>query len=874
MDAVLDTLHKSFAAEAKGYVSTLRGELEDGKPQPEAVIKIFNQFQILAGGAQALQIDDVAEPASLAVQLLQPIVDEQADLSPAKTKKLNKWLDQIDAFLATIPEQNGNGSHEPKAPVKPAPSFSDDLLTIFAQEAAEHGETIQAGLTRLQANIADQEAMRDVRRATHTLKGAAASVGIEPVAELAHLMEDLLEPFIEADAALPDEAVALLLETADAVDGLLASDADRNPAKLINVLIARYEQLPRPEVELELPPMPDFSGGQTVTENRPAQTEAESAIKVPLKRVDQILNQVGEVAIGHSTLEGYVKGFQGLLVELDYSSRRLHRLARDIESQIEVVAQGQHDLIDVNDSHFDPLELDRYTTLYQLTRGLEEVAADTTNVNRELQDLSQVFDASLSRERRLTAEIQDHLMSTRMVPFNTIETRLRRTVRQTARDLGKNVDFALSGQDVLLDKTVLDALTEALLHLIRNGIDHGLESPEGRRAASKPDVGLLSLDIKRERGRTILRLSDDGAGIDPARVRQRALALGLITETQELNDERVIELLFEEDFSLAEKVTHTSGRGIGLNIVRRAIKLLQGTIRVESAVGKGTTFVLSVPVTLAVARTLTLKSGDGLFAVPLEQIAAVLRLTPEMLASNDDQGVIRHEGRAYSVFDLTGFTAPGFTEHSAQRYGLVIEYGDQATMVLVDGVMNIQETVIKSLGNHLRRVRGLSGATITGHGEVVLILDLIEIVSGGVVTVGAHSPSVPAEPRQPASNLHVLVIDDSLSVRRAVCLTLEQAGWQTTTAKDGIEALEKLLEVKPDVALVDIEMPRMNGFELLARIRSDASLKMLPVVFLTSRASSKHRDRAHELGCDGYMVKPYRNQELLDELSRAAAKRS
>ena len=381
------------------------------------------------------------------------------------------------------------------------------------------------------------------------------------------------------------------------------------------------------------------------------------------------------------------------------------------------------------------------------------------------------------------------------------------------------------------------------------------------------------MTVSRERGRVIISLQDDGAGIDIEQVRQKAIQLGFASETDSLSPENIYNLLFEEGFSMAEKVTQTSGRGIGLDIVRRATSQLQGTVRVTSAVGNGSTFTISVPVTLAITRALFIRSANQEFAVPLDQIAAVIRLHKNALDEIREQSVLRHEGEALATYNLSEFLVGAGATLEGQAYGLLVESGDQNTIILIDQLAGTNEAVVKSLGTHLRRVRGISGATISGDGRVVLILDLVELIGAELPKFEVADPILPGSQQPSPHSMHVLVVDDSLSVRHVVSNFLERSGMQTTTAKDGIDALEKLATVHPDIAIVDIEMPRMNGFELLSRIKSDPSTKDMPVLFLTSRSAAKHRERAKELNVDAYIVKPYREDELLSELTRLTRKR-
>ena len=883
MTIVLPELLAGFLDEARGYVATLRQALANAPDRFDQarLQELHHQARVLSTGAGMLGLEAVAALAGEAAALVDTRITQQQALTSDDCQRVAQLLTAIDADLTDrgadmpltapppAPNARANGGSLPDG-FAPLADLPPELLNIFALEAQEHSLAIERGLEHLLQHPHDLDTVRDLRRATHTLKGASASVGFAQMAHIAHLMEEVLERALDSDQALGKNALNLLLDSADVIEHLMqpgAGDAGADPFTAVDKRYARLLGDAYPAQPAQ-PVAPD-SANASPPDPQPA-ARVENMLRLPLADMDLFINRVGEIIINRSSLERQLGGLRRLLIELDHSTNRLRRVAHDIDSQIETALPTRS--LDSDDPAFDPLELERYSLLYQLIRELEEIATDTGDINGQLHDFSGDLDGGLTRERRLTMDLQDTLLSARLVPFYEIETRLRRTVTRTARDLDKNADLLLVGFDIKVDKTILDALVDPLMHLLRNAIDHGIEPPDARRAAGKPTSGLVTLNVTRQRGRVVITLSDDGHGIDRDRVRQAAVQHGLIGAQDQPSPQQVIDLLFQEGFSLSETVTQTSGRGVGLDIVRRAVNKLQGTIAVDTQAGQGTTFTIAVPVTLAIAQTLFIESCGQQFAVPLEQIGMVLRLDDDLLAQIQRDDVLRYDGRALAVVALADFVRP---DHAGMppQYGLMVELGDQQVVALVDRVAGIHEAVVKSLGSHLRRVSGIVGATIAGDGSVTLILDLIEIVTtdrGGtaVHTRQQAGSSHPGPRRAPSSAPHVLVVDDSPSVRRVVCAFLERAGWQTTDAKDGIDALEKLGSVRPDAALVDIEMPRMNGYELLSRIKADANWKTIPVVFLTSRSAAKHRERAAQLNVDGYLVKPYSENELLQTLAR------
>ncbi|MBN1429414.1 MAG: hybrid sensor histidine kinase/response regulator [Anaerolineae bacterium] len=866
MSTVSSDLMTGFIIEAQGYVISLRKTLAK-KLDPETMQELHQQMAILSGAAEMLDMAEMSELIGPTQDMLKEHIDAGRKLTRKESDRLKTTIERLDEHLQSL--TNGGGPPPEVAPVasfRPMPDLPADLLEIFSLEASEHSQAIQANLEILTRNPGDHALLSELRRVTHTLKGASASVGFDIIARLAHLMEDLLEHYLESSSKLPPDAIKLLFDSADALEDLIEQRQSENLPVVLSDIDARYAALlgqayePPPEEESVAPPEPARTSPPALPGN---------LLRLPLATIDQLINRVGEVVINRSVLERHLGMMRALLSDLDYSTQRLGRVAEDITTQIDMSPMFGLAGREAHDQTFDPLEMERYSLLYQHTRELDEIAADTEDLNDKLHFLAEDLDASLTREHRLTTELQNGLMNTRLVPFHEIETRLRQTVRRTAHNLGKQVELDLIGFETQVDKSVLEALADPLMHLLRNAVGHGIEAPEKRQEAHKTETGLITLRVSRGRGRVVLSLSDDGAGIDIKKIHRRAVSLGLLDEEGNPTDEQMIDLLFGEGFSLADEVTQTSGRGVGLDIVRHALNKLQGTIRVDTKLGLGTTFLLSVPVTLAITRALFIRSAGQTFAVPLEQISSVVRLPVNVLAEIGSEGVLRYGGKALATFNLATYMGEPGTE-TEPRYGLIIEAEEQETVILIDGLVGIQEAVVKSLGTHLRRVHGISGATISGDGRVMLILDLAELV--GVEPTISRLAGIPRPPTAivQKAGLHVLVVDDSPSVRRVVSSFLEHSGWQATTAKDGIDALEILVMIRPDVMLVDIEMPRMNGYELLTQVKSDPALQNIPVVFLTSRSALKHRKRAEQLLVDGYLIKPYREEELLEELMRAA----
>jgi chemosensory pili system protein ChpA (sensor histidine kinase/response regulator) len=868
MGIVSPDLLSGFVAEMHEYIAALRRDLTRCPQTSDLAASMAEQLNTLAGSAAVLGLEAVTQIAGPIAQKLAATVEARDSLSDADCQSLAAALDQIEGCL---PPDALPPSRAPKTSAR-LPELPAELREIFALEAREHSQAIQSSLDYLREQPGNQEALSELRRAAHTFKGAAASIGFDSLAHLVHQMEDVIEHHLENNLSLTSPVLDLLFDAADALDSLIAPDGSTEVSiESVNRRFAEFSgnYTAAPIAPSDQSEISDISPDHADSPARQA-NPTDNLLHLPLASMDLLINRTGEIIINRARLERELGLIRGRLSEFDLALKRLHQVAQNISTHIEVTLPINTQSLG-GDPAFDPLELDRYSLLYQFARELEEITSDTDDTGAQLNFLYEDLNAGLIYERRLTSDLQDSLLATRLVPFYELETRIRRTVRRTARDLNKAVDVALTGFDTKVDKTILDTLADPLMHLLRNAVDHGIESPDIRAAAQKSVPGVIRLHVARERGRVTVTLSDDGAGIDLRQVQQRGLELGLLAPGEQPSPQRLLSQLFEEGFSLAKTVTQTSGRGVGLDIVRRAINRLQGTVRVDSTLGLGTAFVISVPVTLAITQALFVTSCGQRFAIPLDQITAVLRLPFEAFEEFQTQGVIHYDGQLFTAYDLAEFVRGTDLPAQTVGYGLVIEMGGQQTVVLVESLVGIREAVVKSLGTHLRRVPGVVGATIAGDGSVTLILDLLEIIAGDKTDIHIDdsidfvSPPLPPELDE---NPHVLVVDDSPSVRRVVCSFLERMGWQATDAKDGLDALDKIAAIHPDVALVDIEMPRMNGYELLARIKSDPAMQHIPVVFLTSRAAAKHRERAAQLHVDGYLVKPYRENELIDELLR------
>ena len=795
-------------------------------------------------------------------------------------------------------------------------AVAPEILEAFALEAEDHLQAIGRLLRDLVKQPKDKDLTLEVRRRVHTLKGAAAMVGITAASGLAHRMEDLLDEVHKDNIELTDVSRDLLFTSTDALEDITAKGgADSElQSQLADILGAYDEFLGAPETPPELPT--DSVLAQLLEDDQvvdltqmsaagsgareAAKTEAVQAaapvtsgkvVRIPLERLDELVRLVSELVVNRSTFEQHYSRYIHEVDELNLSVGRLKRIASKFETEYAVGALvAQQETVgsvgagvpapfartagESGSRDFDTLEFDRYSDIHLLSRDLTETSSDIGSVGTQFGNIIGDFDSYLNRLSRLSSEVQDKLMRFRMVPVASLASRLHRTVRVTASTANKQADLTIEGENVELDKTVLEEMVGPLEHLLRNAVDHGIELPELRRAVGKSEEGQLRVRTYHEGTQVVIQVSDDGAGLQPELIRSKTISMGLVSEAEaaDLTEQDLYGFVFGAGFSTAKEISEVSGRGVGLDIVRSAVTRMKGRVSVESTPGHGVTFTIRLPMTLAITRVLLVKAYGSVFAVPLGAVIQIVRVERNRIERIGQKEVIRIDGRviptAYLGAALGVETA---WEPGNQRLPvLILQLGDRQIGLVVDELIEAREVVVKTLGNVLRRVHGLTGATLMGDGSVVLIINPSDLVQESETTITYGESKIEAESSQASRVYDVLIVDDSLSVRRVLSNLVRNTGWNPITAKDGVEALEVLQASpkKPDVILLDIEMPRMDGYELTAMLRGQPEHQNLPIVMLTSRAGQKHRQKAFELGATDYLVKPYQDESLLSVVRR------
>ncbi|SDQ94172.1 Hpt domain-containing protein [Pseudoxanthomonas sp. CF125] len=752
-----------------------------------------------------------------------------------------------------------------------------DLVDIFVEEGNDLLDHSDGLLAKLRETPEDRSLVTGLQRDLHTIKGGARMAGINAIGDLGHAIESLLEQVAAQRIDLDGDSVRLLERGFDGLHGLVTKVGAHRKAPMPTDLIAEFEQRARPQAAVAadasdeggipapavvLAPLSAPIDTAFAGDDEAMPYAAQEQVRVRADLLDRLVNHAGEVAIYRSRLEQQLGAFRGAMSELDRTNIRLHDQLRrlDLETEAQIVARYQREQ-DKRDPTFDPLELDRFSTLQQLSRGLAESAADITGLQGVLDDLARQYDTLLQQQSRVSSELQDGLMRARMVPFDGLVPRLRRVLRQAATDTGKQVKLHLDGAHGELDRNVLERMTAPLEHLLRNAVAHGLESPKQRRKKNKPEEGTVQIALRREGAEMVFQVSDDGAGIDHAAIRRRAEQRGMVQSDAQLTDSDLERLILESGFSTSESISQLAGRGVGMDVVYSEVRQLGGSLEIASESDKGTTFTLRLPQTLAVTQAVFVQIGETQFAVPVAAVGGVGRISRDRFETAG--AVYVYGGEEYVLHDLGALIGqpPARAEGQPQVPLLLVHAGDLRAAVAVDQVLGNREIVVKPVGPQIASVPGIYGATITGDGRIVVILDVAPLVRRHILQPNLFVSDTPApeERRVPL----VMVVDDSLTMRKVTGRVLERHNFEVAVARDGVEALERLEERVPDLMLLDIEMPRMDGYELATAMKADPRFKDVPIVMITSRTGDKHRQRAMEIGVQRYMGKPYQELDLM-----------
>ena len=810
------------------------------------------------------------ESAELLEEADQALISWTKDRSQQPMEELKRHLHTLKggARMAGITAM-GNLSHELEAllisvdegRVKATPTV-EDLLQRSIDELHRMRDTVIAGkpvkssaelVQRIQHANAGFEVADD---AEVEVAPEDTSVEVAPSAEFTIEPEDAVSMVI-VDSPLADE----IKEIGKEKEAVIEEPVEPEP-----------EPLPEPEPKTRPKAEPKPKVAADVRPIRSSEPRQEFA-RIDAELLEDLLNAAGEISIYHSRLSQQVNLFEFHVEELEQTIARLQGQLRKLENETE--AQIMHSHQDTMVAHdFDPLELDRYSMIQQLSRALAESASDLSSLKELLQSVTSEAEGLLVQQSRVTAELQDGLMRTRMVPFERHVGRLTRLVRQAAEESGKRAELVVEGASGELDRQVLDKMLPPFEHMLRNSIVHGIEGASERQAAGKPAVGRIAIRLHREGAEMVIDVADDGAGLDVEAIRRKAYELDLLKPDSKVTDDEIMQLILTPGFTTASKVTQSAGRGVGMDVVANEVKKLGGTLRISSVTGQGTNFTVRLPFTLAITQALIVRTGEEVYALPLptvEGVARIPRAELENLLSQTEPSY-QYGEQSYKFRHLgmyLGGQAAKLPEEEAFVSVILVHAGEYSAALLVDEMLASREIVVKAVGPQLASIRGISGATILGDGSIVLILDIHALVRSGapVVEIKKAAPA-PTDDRPLA-----LVVDDSITVRRVTERFLARNGLRCATAKDGLDAIRVMQEAKPDIILLDIEMPRMDGYEFASHVRNDDRVSDVPIIMITSRVGDKHRARAIELGVNDYLGKPYQDADLLEAIRRQLEER-
>ncbi|MBS0201103.1 MAG: Hpt domain-containing protein, partial [Proteobacteria bacterium] len=765
-------------------------------------------------------------------------------------------------------------------------NLDNELLDIFVEESNDLLDNSDGLLARLRANPEDLETVTALQRDLHTLKGGARMAGVMSIGDLGHSMETLLESVAEHRTQLGNDGVPLLergLDTLRAMtERVIARKSSQTPGELVAQMTARARGIIAAPTDAQTAAepakavLPELSAPimETALDRESAeggQVRSQEQVRIRADLLERLVNYAGEVAIYRSRLEQQLGAFRAAMGEMEQTNLRLRDQLRrlDLETEAQIVARYQREH-ESHDPAFDPLELDRYSTLQQLTRGLNESASDMSTLQGSLEDLTRQYEALLRQQSRVSTDLQEGLMRTRMMPFETVLPRLRRVVRQAAGETGKQAQLVVSGAESELDRNVLERMTAPLEHVLRNALAHGIESPKARRAAGKPEEGRVEINVRHEGSEVVLAIHDDGAGINRKAIRARAEERGLLQPGTDIAGEEIDRFILQPGFSTASEVSQLAGRGVGMDVVHNEIRQLGGSLDIASETGKNTRFSLRLPQTMAVTQAVFVRIGETTYAVPIASVRGVSRIARGEYASGAQH---RYGSEEFTVFDLGLLLGQPMlkAEDHLQVPLLLIGSGELKAAVGVDQILGNREIVVKPLGPQLASIPGIFGATVMGDGSVVVILDIAPLARRYAARPQHEVEAEAPVQVQEVADTHVvpvvMVVDDSVTMRKVTGRVLERNGYEVMTAKDGVDALERMAERVPDLMLLDIEMPRMDGYELATQMRRDARLRDVPIIMITSRTGEKHRERAFEIGVNRYLGKPYQEPELMRNVS-------
>jgi chemosensory pili system protein ChpA (sensor histidine kinase/response regulator) len=821
-----------------------------------ALIRVLNQAtkqaienkELTVSFTETLHPDDEIGLPSVTVEAIDLAVNRLELESSAAKQKADEPEDesaQIEVKLIT------RGQSFNKSNRLDASQVDQELLTMFIEEAREILPEIGTELRAWRANPKQTAHPDSLQRSLHTLKGSARMAGQAALGDSVHELEDQVIRSLKRKSAEPDFDTMFI--ELDKIGTYFDDAISDTPDEVIKPIQST-----------------DTAPASRVVDRK------SQYLRMRADSLDRLINEAGEISIIRSRMDRELTGFKQSSNDLTESLVRLRSYLRELEIEAETQLQSRMSILQEANEAFDPLEFDRFTRLQELTRMIAESVNDVATIQTGLLSNLNQTEAALQQQNRMNRDLQQNLLSVRMLPFKQISERLQRIVRQTARELKKTAELVIDGEDTEIDRSVLDKLGAPIEHLLRNAVAHGLESASERRNQGKSNSGTITLKIRQENDEIQITVSDDGAGINLQRVKEKAIKNKLIEPNAEVSEQALMSIIFESGFSTAEKVTQIAGRGVGLDVVRNDISGLGGRVELSSEYGKGTVFNISLPVTLSVAQVLVVRSGTSTYALPVGIIEQAQKIKRQELLNAYQAEKIVWADKDYPIYYLANLL--DHQEHQSESHAynsvLLLRVGSFNIALHVDEVMGNQEAVMKPIGAQLARVPGIVGATVTGDGSIMLIINPVQLVARAILTIGTIITAEKPDLESVRVKYRVLVVDDSLTMRKVLSRSLEREGFEVIVAKDGIDAMQVLLETTPDAILTDIEMPRMDGFALARNVRDDARTAKTPLIMISSRTADKHQNLAKDIGVDAFFGKPVQDDELIGKLMELLANKA
>ncbi len=933
-DFQLDELQQVFLDEAREYLEKLNADMLEldkfaGTVQPELVNRVLRGAHTLKGSAAMVSLNNIRDLGHKMEDCLQVVRDNNLKVPRALLDVCFKSLDAIgvmvenfrrtgedrftksqplmDLFVAytkqlqetgTIGDTPVTSTAPPAAAEEEVTDFQpDELQQIFLDEANEYLEKLNADMLELEkvAGTVQPELVNRVLRGSHTLKGSAAMVNLKNISELAHKMEDCLQVVRDNNLKVPRPLLDILFKSSDAIGTMLkkfrntgkdALDVSRYVA-VLKEYMAQLQQTGEIKSVLSLDQQPEKSESQPAPKSKPF---TEENVRIDIRALNNLVNMSAELVIARNRLTNELGGVTRMINKFMKERNQLAQVNKKILTTIQKNAgeradtsAGFSDIL----KEFSETEFDRFSDLDIISRDVRSAMLNLDETINELRSLSAILGQNVVKVSGIANDLNREIVGMRMVPMRQMYTRFQRSFRDIAKAEGKEINLITEGDDTKLDKSVMEEIIEPVLHMVRNAIGHGIEKPEVRLANGKPAEGTLTLRAYQKGSRIILEIEDDGGGIPIEKVKAKAVRQGLITqeEANAMPASKATELIFLPGFSTADKITELSGRGVGMDVVKNTIRQLKGTVTVETREGKGTKFIISLPVTLAINQALLVSASEHTYAIPLELVLETLSVSSDYLMTDEDGNkTISIRGEEYEfryLNELLGYSIEAL-EYKTMHSVIVIGLEDRKVAIAIEKLIGKEEIVIKSLGRHLRNVRGIIGATILGDGQVVVILDIEYLLRpigerGEDVQIQAFSAPEPEpeeiEPtitkrKRKSAKITVLHADDSPSVRKYVQSILKGANMEVISADDGLNALNRLTQPNSNIDLIvsDLEMPRMNGFEFVTEVRKMDAYKDIPFIIVTARAGDKHRRTGLELGANAFLNKPFDPSQLIETI--------